>query len=99
MAVQGLVKEDSKLKTKVPKQYKVVMYNDDFTPMDFVVEILMGIFGKQEAEAVTLMYQIHQEGSAIVGTYTYDIAKTRENMATIAAREEGYPLRVLTEEV
>ena len=98
MAIQGSVKEESKVKIKLPKQYKVVMYNDDFTPMDFVVYILKTIFKKTEEEAIAVMYMIHRGGTAVVGIYTYDIAKTKERMAISAAREEGYPLKIVTEE-
>lgn len=98
MSVQGASKEKTNTKIKEPRRYKVVMYNDDFTPMDFVVDILMEIFHKGEEEAITLMYQVHQGGSAVVGVYTLDIAKTKVRLATERAREEGYPFRVKAEE-
>lgn len=98
MSTQGASKEKTKIKIKEPKQYKVIMYNDDFTPMDFVVEILMDIFHKEEPAAVALMYRVHEKGSAIVGIYPLDIANTKVRQATARAREEGYPFRVKTEE-
>lgn len=98
MAVQGVFKEKTSIKIKEPRQYKVVMYNDDFTPMDFVVEILETIFHKQEPEAVALMLQVHEKGSAAVGTYPLDIANTKVSRAMELARQCGYPFRLRTEE-
>lgn len=98
MAISTSIKEKSKVKIKEPKRYKVVMYNDDFTPMEFVVFILMNIFKKSESEAVKIMMAVHKGGSAIVGVYSYDIAKTKAETAVRTAREEGYPFRVKVEE-
>lgn len=89
----------TKFKVKEPKMYHVIMYNDDFTPMDFVVEILMSVFNKSESEAFRLMYAIHRGTRAIVGTYVYDIAVTKADEAVKRAREAGYPFRVETEPV
>ena len=98
MAVQGAFKEKTSIKIKEPRQYKVVMYNDDFTPMDFVVEILVTIFHKEEPEAAALMLRVHEHGSAAVGTYSLDIANTKVSKATELARQSGYPFRLRTEE-
>ncbi|MGN0267655.1 MAG: ATP-dependent Clp protease adaptor ClpS [Lachnospiraceae bacterium] len=84
-------------KVKEPEMYHVVMYNDDFTPMDFVVEILMSIFNKTETEAFQIMYTIHRGTRAVVGTYIYDIAVTKAKEAVKRARQDGYPFRVETE--
>lgn len=97
MAIQDAIKENTDVKIKKPEQYKVTMYNDDFTPMDFVVEILIDIFHKSPPEAVDIMFHVHRNGSATVGVYTYDIAKTKEMLAVSRAREEGYPFRLQTE--
>lgn len=80
-----------------PPECKVIIFNDDFTPKDFVVEILMQIFHKPETEAVTIMESVHNSGTGIVGIYTYDIAMTRANMATTRARKNGFPLRIEVE--
>ena len=69
-------------------------YNDNFTTMEFVVDILVSIFNKSRETAEELMMQVHTEGSSIVGVYTYDIAVSRTNLAIQAARKNGYPLRV-----
>ena len=66
MALQGETKESTRIRIREPKQYKVIMHNDDFTSMDFVVEILMDIFHKNETEAERLMLTVHESGSAAV---------------------------------
>ena len=71
-----------------------VIFNDDFTTKEFVVEVLISIFHKSEAEAVDLMELVHTAGKAVVGVYTYDIAVTRANMTTVRAKKNGFPLRV-----
>lgn len=98
MAVQGALKEKGKTKIKTPKRYVVIMHNDDFTPMDFVVDILMTIFHKKYEEAVSIMMMIHKGNRGIVGTYSYDIAKSKAERAMAAAKKEGYPFRVTVEE-
>lgn len=98
MGTKSSVKEKTNLKIKIPKQYLVVMHNDDFTPMDFVVDILTNIFHKNFDEAVSIMMQIHKGDRGVVGSYSYDIAKSKSEKAMLAAREEGYPLRITVEE-
>ena len=73
-------------------------YNDDFTTMDFVVEILMTIFHKEHEEAVALMMLVHNIQRAVVGTYSYDIARTKAEEAEERAREQGFPFRLSVEE-
>ena len=80
-----------------PRRYKVTIYNDDFTTMEFVVLILTTVFRKTEAEAEALMLQVHHSDKAIVGIYSYDIAMSKVNKATRMAREEGFPLRLTCE--
>lgn len=98
MSTKSSIKEKTGTQVRIPKKYVVVMHNDDFTPMDFVVKILMEIFNKQEQEAVSLMMQVHKGNKAIVGTYSYDIARSKSERAMAMAREEGYPFRVTVEE-
>lgn len=98
MATEIIVKNKRKIKMKEPRKYKVVMYNDDFTPMEFVVEILMEIFKKSQEDAINIMMEVHQGLKATVGIYTYDIATSKANVAMTRAREEGYPFRVKVEE-
>ena len=77
-----------------PHRYKVIIYNDDFTTMDFVVHILTSVFFKSGAEAERLMLDVHEHGSAVVGIYTYDIATSKVRKATMLAREAKFPLRL-----
>lgn len=94
MAAKEQIKEQVKNQIKVPRQYQVVIYNDDFTPMDFVVEVLVHLFGKEEAAAVALMLEIHKGNYAVAGMYPKDIARTKAAEAVQWARDEGYPLKV-----
>lgn len=98
MAVQGRFKTRFMVKVQEPKRYQAVMHNDDYTPMDFVVEILVNVFDKEKKEAVDLMYQVHRGQRAVVGVYSYDIAHTKANQVMEMARKEGYPFRVTVEE-
>ena len=89
------VRERQDVKLKEPRRYKVILYNDDFTTMEFVVKMLEKVFHKSEAEAETLMLQVHHAGQAVVGVYSYDIAITKVNVATKMAQEAGFPLRIV----
>ena len=83
-----------KKKVDVPKRYNVVMINDDFTPMDFVIEILIGVFGKTLDDALALTFEVHKSGKGIAGTYTRDIAETKVTKAMDLAKAEEHPFRV-----
>lgn len=80
-----------------PPECKVVIYNDDFTTKDFVVEILVQVFHKPEPEAVLIMETVHNSGKGMVGIYTYDIAVTCAGIATARAKKNGFPLRIEVE--
>lgn len=82
-------------KYRVPRMYKVIMLNDDYTTMDFVVMVLEKIFHLPSDRAQQVMMTIHTEGQAVVGVYTLDIAKTKVGQVTIMAQEEGFPLRLI----
>ena len=94
---QSHIKERQKTILKEPRRYKVIIYNDDFTTMEFVVTILVQVFLKSEDEAQTLMLQVHHSDKAVVGIYSYDIAISKVAKATKMAREEGFPLRLTYE--
>ncbi len=94
MAIKEEIKEQINIRVKMPRQYQVLIYNDDFTPMDFVVEVLMGIFDKEEPAAVALMMSIHKGSYAVAGIYPRDIAQTKATEAVQWARSEGHPLKV-----
>lgn len=98
MATQSEVKERTHNKVKEPEQYKVIMWNDDFTTMEFVVEVLMTIFHKDEITAQTIMLEVHKKGQAVVGKYPYDIASTKVKTALACAKEKGFPFRMTIEE-
>ena len=82
----------------MPKMYKVLLLNDDYTPMDFVIEILMDIFGKDESEAIDLMLNVHEKGKAVCGIYVYDIAETKVVQVQNRAKENEFPLKTIMEE-
>ena len=87
-----------RVKVKKPKHYKVVMYNDDFTTMEFVVNILMTVFKKDINTSNKIMMDIHKIGRGIVGVYPYDIATTKVAIALGMAKEEGFPFNITIEE-
>lgn len=80
-----------------PPMYRVVMLNDDFTPMNFVVDILVRFFHKPEEEANNMMLRIHHEGSVICGLFPRDIAETKVQQVETASRTSGHPLRCIAE--
>ncbi len=90
---------DSELSLAEPKQYKVILLNDDYTSMDFVVDILMTVFHKSFQEAETIMLDIHKKNRGICGIYTYEIAETKVSQVSRLAREQGFPLKAIMEEV
>ena len=94
---QSSVRERQRVDLNEPRRYKVTIYNDDFTTMEFVVMILVQVFFKSEAEAETLMLQVHHSDKAVVGFYSYDVATSKVRKATGMAREAGYPLRLTAE--
>ena len=95
----GIVtREKSKVKVKKPKHYKVIMHNDDFTTMEFVVHILTTIFREEMLEAERIMMDVHTKGRGIVGVYPYDIAVTKVSLSMEKAKEEGFPFKVTVEE-
>lgn len=93
------IKEKDRVREKEPHLYGVVLFNDDFTTMEFVVSVLKLVFHKDEAQAQALMLKVHKAGSALVGTYTYDIAVTKKEKAVQMARSEQYPLHVEVREM
>ncbi len=89
------IREKENTNLREPRRYKVVLYNHDFTTMEFVVMLLMKVFNKNETEAETLMLQVHHSGQAVVGVYSLDIAATKVQKATQMADEAGFPLRIV----
>jgi len=91
-----LTKNESEL--KVPPMYKILLLNDDFTPMDFVVEVLKIFFSMNQERAIQIMLEIHTEGAAVCGVYPSDIASTKVNQVVEFARSNQHPLRCVMEE-
>ena len=84
-------------KTKKPSQYRVLLLNDDYTPMEFVVGLLMGIFKKTQEEATQIMLDVHQSGIGICGIYTFEIAETKVAQVLDAAKRSDHPLKCTLE--
>lgn len=93
----GLLLAEPEVKTKRPPFFKVVLLNDDYTPMDFVVFLLKDIFRKAHEEAVNIMLEIHHKGAGICGVYTRDVAETKAELAITLARRNEYPLQCRVE--
>ena len=93
-----VVESRSKEKLKPPPLYKVLIHNDDFTTMDFVVFVLQTVFQRTEAEAVRVMLQVHTQGIGVAGVYTYEVAEMKASKATALAQSHEYPLLFTTEE-
>ncbi|MFT8348900.1 ATP-dependent Clp protease adaptor ClpS [Clostridium saccharoperbutylacetonicum] len=91
-------KQKEKIKVKKPKLYKVIMYNDDYTTMEFVIEILMSVFNKSQIEAEKIMLDVHKKGKGLAGIYSYDIAMTKVTTAMSLAKENGFPFKLTVEE-
>ncbi len=82
-----------------PRQYKVLLHNDDYTTMEFVVRVLMSVFNKSEVQATEIMLMVHKSGVGVCGVYTVEVAETKVLLTTRMARNEGFPLKITMEEV
>jgi ATP-dependent Clp protease adaptor protein ClpS len=87
----------TRTRTKKPSMYKVLMLNDDYTPMEFVVHVLERFFGKSREEATQIMLHVHRRGVGICGVYTYEVAETKVTQVTEFARRNQHPLRCTLE--
>lgn len=94
---QSAIKERQRTDLKEPRRFKVIMHNDDFTTMEFVVRILKEIFFMSEEKAIAVTMQIHKTDKGVAGVYTYDIAMSKMRKATRLARENNFPLRLTVE--
>lgn len=92
-------KQETALKTKPPKMYRVILHNDDYTSMEFVVEILVSIFKKPVPQATRIMLDVHKKGAGVCGVYIRDIAVTKVNQVHRLAKENQFPLRCSYEEI
>ncbi|WP_419584210.1 ATP-dependent Clp protease adapter ClpS [Thiolapillus sp.] len=94
----GLAVQEAKPKLKKPPLYKVVLLNDDFTPMDFVVEVLMNFFAMTEEKATQVMLHVHTRGVGICGVFSKDVAETKVELVNNYSREHQHPLMCSMEE-
>ena len=95
----GLAVEEAKPKLKPPKKYKVILMNDDYTPMEFVVQILTKYFAKTQEQATKIMLMVHTKGRAVCGEYSYQIAETKVEQVNNYSRQHQHPLLCTMEEV
>lgn len=84
-------------KTKKPSLYRVILLNDDYTPMEFVVHVLEKYFNKNRQEATQIMLHVHQKGAGTCGVYTYEVAETKVTQVIDFARQHGHPLQCTME--
>lgn len=94
----GLALEEDKPKLKPPKRYKVILNNDDYTPMEFVVQVLMTFFGMDHAKATRVMMAVHTRGKGICGVYSHEIAETKVEQVNEFSRLNQHPLLCTMEE-
>ncbi len=97
-ALPGDVRLAPDIKVRQPRMYRVILFNDDYTSMEFVVQVLVTIFDKPAAEASKIMLDVHKKGKGICGLYTFDIAVTKIKQVHNEAQKEGFPLRCGYEE-
>lgn len=95
---QGLATEEAKPKLKKPPMYKVLLLNDDYTPMEFVVEILETFFAMGREKATRIMLHVHTKGQAVCGVYTRDVAETKVMQVNDYSRQNQHPLMCTMEE-
>jgi ATP-dependent Clp protease adaptor protein ClpS len=93
----AVVAERQAAKTKPPQLYQVVLLNDDYTPMEFVVMVLQQYFQRDTDTATLIMLKIHHEGRGVCGVYTQDVAATKVELVLTAARRDGHPLQCIME--
>jgi ATP-dependent Clp protease adaptor protein ClpS len=92
------VKERAQTRQQEPTLYKVVLLNDDYTTMEFVIHVLEGVFQKSPAEAYQIMMHVHVNGRGIAGVYPWEVAETKVETVVGMARDAGFPLKAVTEE-
>jgi len=92
------IKDSVEMEIKEPNKYNVIIHNDDYTSMEFVVQVLVGVFKKQVVEATKIMFDVHKKGRGIAGIYSYDVGITKIVQAMEMCEESGFPLKLTLEE-
>ncbi len=98
MATNAELETINEISLKYPKKYKVLILNDDYTSMEFVIDVLMSIFHKSYQEAEAIMLEVHKKEKGVCGVYTHEIAETKVMQVHKKARDSGFPLRAQMEE-
>ena len=98
-ATQTTVEKNTDIVIVRPSKYKVVLHNDDHTPMEFVIELLKKIYSKTDKQAEEITVKVHKEGKGVAGVYYYEIAEQKVAESTMISRSAGYPLTIEIEEV
>jgi ATP-dependent Clp protease adaptor protein ClpS len=93
--LEDTIVKESQVKPKLPKSYKVILLNDDYTPMEFVVDVIQKVFKKSHDEATKIMLQIHTEGIGICGVFPLEIAETKLNPVLNLSQESQHPLQCI----
>ena len=93
----GVVKERVQFEKKEPEQYKVLLLNDDYSTMEFVIHVLESVFQKSPAEAYRIMLHVHTQGQGLAGIYPWEVAETKVETVKSMAKDAGFPLRAVIE--
>lgn len=96
---RGVALEEARPKLKKPPLYQVLLLNDDYTPMEFVVHVLQDVFSMDRQKATRVMLEVHTKGKGVCGVYTFEIAETKVAQVTAQARQQQHPLLCTMEEV
>ena len=91
------VETKKKIQLKKPSRYKVIMLNDNYTTMEFVINVLISIFGRSPVKATEIMMKVHKQGRGVAGIYTFDVATTKKRQTESEAAKNGFPLKVILE--
>ena len=97
--LQGELDVEERHETKRPRRYRVLLHNDDYTTMEFVVQVLVDLFNKSHTEATQIMLSVHFKGQGVCGTYTREVAETKVHQVIERARADGFPLLASMEPV
>jgi ATP-dependent Clp protease adaptor protein ClpS len=97
-STSGSVKERTDVRKQEPPQFNVILLNDDYTTMEFVVMVLEDVFQKGPAEAYRIMMEVHVHGRGLAGIYPWEVAETKADTVTAMAKKAGYPLKAVVEE-